>query len=186
MNQIKVIGPKYSPTLPEPRFCKQKIPKRITTAAVGMKYFTKLGLVMARRKGFSCSAVVCAPTSLTPSSAESTEIAGVITPSPNNKAVPKTPSRTSPLRCLRLRGWLGSCGWAASTFLAANLSWAEASETRVMMPPSPSSFASIMKRTYLMVTTQVSAQIIIDRAGMMTCSGVAPALMPLRRHSRKA
>jgi len=61
------------PTRPVPIFWSQKMPVRISTAAVGMKYFRNCGLSGPCRRSLA---------SLTPSRAETTEIAGVITPSP--------------------------------------------------------------------------------------------------------
>ena len=55
-----------------------------------------------------------------------------------------------------------------------------------MMPPSPSSLASMMNNTYLTVTTQMRDQMIIETAGTTICSADAPAWRPFRRHSRKA
>ena len=60
-------------SLPVPIFCSQKIPPRIRIAAVGMKYFRNSGPSGPWRRSLA---------SLTPSKAETTEIAGVMTPSP--------------------------------------------------------------------------------------------------------
>lgn len=78
-----------------------------------------------------------------PSSAERTEITGVMSPSPYSKADPKSPARTSP----RLK-------------LASRFLWSRASIAKT--PPSPSSSARMMNKAYLMLTTNMSDQKIRD------------------------
>jgi len=63
-NQTSVIGPKNLPMPVVPRFCTAKSPNRMTRV-IGITAFLKLGETTSR-----------------PSTAESTEIAGVMTPSP--------------------------------------------------------------------------------------------------------
>ena len=63
-NQTAMIGPKAAPMRAVPSGCTANSPARMTTAH-GSTYCSKLGAAMLR-----------------PSSAESTEIAGVIAPSP--------------------------------------------------------------------------------------------------------
>ena len=63
-NQIKVMGPKNLPMPAVPRFCTQNKPNKITSVS-GMTYFLNVGEMTSR-----------------PSTADSTEMAGVITPSP--------------------------------------------------------------------------------------------------------
>ncbi len=77
-----------------------------------------------------------------PSTAESTEIAGVIMLSPKKSAAPKTPSPAS-RNFVRPR--------------SPSPSW-RICEIRAMMPPSPSLSALITKPTYLTVTISVTAQ----------------------------
>ncbi len=83
-----------------------------------------------------------ASTCLSPSSAESTEMAGVIIASPQNSAAPATPMRK-----------------AAVVGLPSAV-WASAFSDR--MPPSPLLSACIRNSTYLPVTTISSAQTISD------------------------
>ena len=78
-----------------------------------------------------------------PSTALSTEIDGVITPSPKNSAAPNSPAHM--IQRLRPRA------------AARN-----ASTIKARMPPSPRLSARISTRTYLMVTTSISAQAIND------------------------
>ncbi len=73
-----------------------------------------------------------------PETAESTEIAGVIMPSPKNSDAPKIPSVTS------------------STMLRTLWRWQSAA--RAMMPPSPRLWARMMKPAYLIETTIISDQ----------------------------
>jgi hypothetical protein len=85
----------------------------------------------------------CRPGAATsrPSTAPSTEIAGVITPSPKNSEAPKMPrmpttyAERDPLRSVR---WVSAIS--------------------AMMPPSPSLSARMMMVTYFSVTTMFSAQ----------------------------
>ena len=63
-NHNTVIGPKNLPMPPVPRFCTKNRPNS-TTSVIGTTYCLKAGETTSR-----------------PSTAESTEIAGVITPSP--------------------------------------------------------------------------------------------------------
>ena len=83
-----------------------------------------------------------ASTCLSPSSADSTEIAGVMIASPENSAEPATPSRKTIV--VRLPSAL----------------WASAFSDR--MPPSPLLSACIRNSTYFAVTTISSAQMISD------------------------
>ena len=63
-NQTKVMGPKNLPMPAVPRFCTQNSRNRITKVS-GITDFLKAGEMISR-----------------PSTAESTEMAGVMTPSP--------------------------------------------------------------------------------------------------------
>jgi hypothetical protein len=64
MNHTSVIGPKNLPMPPVPRFCTANRPNRITSVS-GITYCLNAGETTSR-----------------PSTADSTEIAGVMTPSP--------------------------------------------------------------------------------------------------------
>ena len=80
-------------------------------------------------------------TSFRPSIADSTEIAGVMTPSPYSSDAPITPSSTS-------TGSLApSATWSAAT-----------SDSSARMPPSPSLSARSTKTTYFSDTITISAQ----------------------------
>ena len=72
-NHIKVIGPKNFPMTAEPCLCTAKRATKIPIL-IGMMNRSKAGVAMER-----------------PSTAESTEIAGVIIPSPKNKEAPTKP-----------------------------------------------------------------------------------------------
>jgi hypothetical protein len=63
-NQINVTGPKTAPTPAVPRFCTRKSPDKIATV-IGSTHGSRVGAANSR-----------------PSTALSTEIAGVMTPSP--------------------------------------------------------------------------------------------------------
>ena len=78
----------------------------------------------------------------TPWTAPSTEIAGVIMPSPKNSAAPKIPSVTS------------SVPW--TTLLRRS------SAVSAMIPPSPRLCARMMKPAYLIDTMIIKAQKIRD------------------------
>ncbi len=62
-NQTTITGPNSRPTLPVPRYCSANNPTRMTSV-IGTTRFATPGV------------------SLSPSTAERTEIAGVMTPSP--------------------------------------------------------------------------------------------------------
>ena len=72
-NQTTMTGPNRRPTLPVPRDWSAKSPTRMTSVA-GTTKFAASGL------------------NFSPSIAERTEIAGVMTPSPYSNAAPITPS----------------------------------------------------------------------------------------------
>jgi hypothetical protein len=87
---------------------------------------------------------------LRPSIADSTEIAGVITPSPKNSAAPNRPM---PTNTMRRRDWPGSPR--------------RLSASSAMMPPSPWLSARMMKAMYFSDTMMVSDQKISDRMPRM-------------------
>ena len=73
-----------------------------------------------------------------PSTAEVTEIAGVIMPSPKNSPAPRRPSVTSAAARGTLRRWMSALS--------------------AMMPPSPRLWARMMNPAYLIETSMISAQ----------------------------
>ena len=83
-----------------------------------------------------------------PSTADSTEIAGVIKPSPYSSAVPNTPSVTTP----------------AATLDTAWPSGGITNDVNARMPPSPWLSARITVARYLMQITMTSAQNATDAA----------------------
>ena len=132
-----MIGPKNAATPAVPRLCARNSRTRITTVA-------------GRTKRAS-SASTC----LSPSSAESTDIAGVMIASPENSDEPATPKRKmSVVRC--------------PTAIRA-------SAISDRMPPSPLLSAIIRNRTYFAVTTISSAQMIRETIPMTSC-GARPDL----------
>ena len=119
-----MIGPKNAATPAVPRLWTVNSTMRMITVAGNM------------------NGASSASTCLRPSSAESTEMAGVMIASPENKAAPATPIRNATI--VRL----------------PNAIWASAlSES---MPPSPLLSACIRNSTYFAVTTISSAQMISD------------------------
>ena len=123
-NHTTMMGPKNFPSAPVPRLWMAKSAARMPTVA-GTTYGLR-------------------PSSATPrpSMAESTEIAGVMTPSPNNSALPAMTRRlTSPIDPP-----------------GASRKRAGKSVSSAMMPPSPRLSACINSATYLTVTTSVSDQ----------------------------
>ena len=96
-----------------------------------------------------------------PSMAESTEMAGVMMPSPKSSAAPTmTSTATSPIRPT-----------------GAGPSFGDTRASRAMMPPSPSLSARIRTARYFTVTTRVRLQTMSDttpktfsRSGARPCS----------------
>src|SRR5689334_10562950 len=89
----------------------------------------------------------------TPSTADSTEIAGVITESPKNSDAPMTPSARIHV-CLPEKPALTS-------------------DISDSVPPSPLLSALVTKKTYLMVTVMVSAQTMSDSSPSTSSASVA-------------
>ena len=118
-----MIGPNSSPTRAVPRAWSMNSPIRMPIASGSTKR------------------PMPASTVLSPSTADSTEIAGVIMLSPKNRAVANTPSSTSPRVQRR-----SPCAER------------EISASSARLPPSPLLSARMMIATYLIVTT-----IIIDQ-----------------------
>ena len=87
----------------------------------------------------------CGETISSPSSAESTETAGVMMPSPKNRQAPEMPTKARMTRSRSL----------------ATPRWARA--IRARMPPSPRLSARMTSMTYLTVTTRINDQKISER-----------------------
>ncbi len=117
-----MTGPNSRPTASVPRFWTANSPTRMTIAA---------GMTNGARPGFTVSR---------PSTAESTETAGVIIASPKKSAVAAIPSRTKPPVHLP----------------PPSERWMSASSAR--LPPSPLLSARRMMPTYLTVTISISDQ----------------------------
>ncbi len=127
-NHSSMTGPNSAPTLAVPRFCTKKR-RNSTSSATGMTKGLSTGVATSR-----------------PSTAESTEIAGVTMPSPKNIAAPRMPT------IMIQRSWRG-----------LPLASASASAMSAMMPPSPRLSARMMKVTYFTATTTSSAHRISER-----------------------
>lgn len=122
-NHRIMMGPKNLPTTSVPLRCTRN---RIVmmTAPIGTTYRLSPGRTTSR-----------------PSTADMTEMAGVITLSPKNSDAPMTPRSMTTLQRLPPLG----TPWRTSAASA-------------MMPPSPSLSARSTKSTYLIVTMMVSDQ----------------------------
>ena len=118
-----MMGANTAPTLAVPRFCTANSNTMIT-AEIGTIQWSSAGAMISR-----------------PSTAPSTEMAGVMTPSPKKSAAPNSPSMTIHQR---------------ARWLERTLRWASA--VSAMMPPSPLLSARMMKPAYLTDTTRTSAQ----------------------------
>jgi hypothetical protein len=136
-NQSKVTGPKNRPTVAVPKRCAANSAVS-TTSVNGTTQRCSAGAATSR-----------------PSTADSTEMAGVMTPSPKKIAVPKMPSSKS------LRRSTGR------SFTAC-----EASASIAISPPSPLLSARRINTTYFSETTTVSVQNTNDRMPRML-SGVS-------------
>ena len=126
-NHTIMIGPNTRPIAAVPFRCTRKRPIKMMIAA-GKTYASRLGAAM-----------------VVPSTAASTEIAGVITPSPYSSAAPNSPKITYTHRRPRATG---------------SLPVASADSARI--PPSPSLSARITSERYLMVITITSDQNITE------------------------
>ncbi len=130
-NQTTMIGPNIAATLAVPRLCAANNPIRMMTVS---------GATNSPNAGLA---------SFSPSTADSTEIAGVITESPRNMEAPITPRmKTNAVRLPSAR---------------------VASAVSESVPPSPLLSARSRMRTYLRVTVMMSAQ---------TMSESTPSTMP--------
>ncbi len=116
-------------------------PNKKPTAPVPKRWPAKSRIRMARESGTTrCERLGL--TTFRPPTAEVTEMAGVIIPSPKNSAAPKIPNVVSTAtRPIRLR-----C----------------TSAVRAMIPPSPRLWARMMKPAYLTETTIISVQKMSD------------------------
>ena len=133
LNQTNMTGPNSLPTVLVPRFCIENS-AMITTTVIGITYGCSDGAAISK-----------------PSTADSTEIAGVITPSPKNSAAPNKPSA---MIHQRIRGCLTPrC----------------ASDINAMMPPSPLLSARMMKVAYFTLTTRISDQKISESTPNTLC-----------------
>jgi hypothetical protein len=122
-NHTTITGPKNLPTLAVPWRCTMN--STVSTSNV-------MGTTQRCSPGAATSR---------PSTAESTEMAGVMTPSPKKMAVPNTPTNRSRLR---------SAGRSATAV--------EASASIAMRPPSPLLSARRIKATYFSPTMTVRVQ----------------------------
>ena len=138
-----MIGPKKAAIPAVPRLCTRNSRIRITIVA---------GSTKGARFGDIC---------LRPSSAESTEIAGVMIASPENSADPATPMKKM------------------SSVRLPSARWASAISDR--MPPSPLLSACIRNSTYLAVTVTISAQTISETTPITSNGAMPPSLMWLRQ-----
>ena len=126
-NQIKVTGPNKLPTVAVPYFWITKRQNRIATA---------IGIMNCFSAGVAISI---------PSTADNTEIAGVMTDSPINMQAPSMP------RIIKRK----------YSFVPL-LTERSANAIKDKTPPSPLLSARITNKTYLKVTTKIKAQIIIE------------------------
>ena len=123
-NQTSMIGPNMRPNEPVPRRWIRKRATMITTVIGTTKLSIEDEIVSV------------------PSTADSTEIAGVIMLSPKNSAAPNTPR---PASTNFVRPWTSLPIWRIC-------------EISAMIPPSPSLSALITRPTYLTVTISVTDQ----------------------------
>jgi hypothetical protein len=122
-NQPTITGPNNRPTVAVPRLWTRNNATRIT-AAIGTTRCSSDGWTTSR-----------------PSTAESTEIAGVIIESPKNSDAPKMPTAISDP---------SAAGFAPERRTSSAIS--------AMIPPSPSLSARMTNTTYSSVTTIMTAQ----------------------------
>src|SRR5688572_21047438 len=142
-NQTIMMGPKTRPIPAVPFFCNQKTPSKITQVSGTTQSF---------------SALVATPN---PSTALSTEMAGVITPSPYSRAAPKMTSAAVHEI------------WVVACFVLGGMSASSAN-----MPPSPLLSAFMMKVRYLPAITMMSDQTMSDRTPKMLSWVGATACSP--------
>ena len=126
-NHSSITGPNNLPNLCVPLLCIRNRPIRIATTS---------GTTSGAKRGVS---------TVRPSTADKTVMAGVSMPSPKNSANPIMAPMPMVAFTLRVRPWL-RCASAASA----------------RVPPSPLLSARMMIKTYFIVTTRISAQKIIE------------------------
>ena len=126
-NHTAMTGPKTRPTRPVPHHCTANS-TTMTTTLIGRTYCCNSGVDTSR-----------------PSTADSTEIAGVMTPSPKNRQAPAMPISVSALR------------------MPVPTDTRCASAISARMPPSPRLSACMTSITYFTVTISTSDQKISDR-----------------------
>ena len=130
VNQAIITGLNTLAMPAVPRCCTANRPIRMTT---------EIGITQSATAGVATSK---------PSTADSTDTAGVIRPSPYRRAVPNTPSVTTP----------------AATFDTVWPSGGITNDVRARMPPSPWLSARMTCHRYLSEMTMISAQNAIDAA----------------------
>ncbi len=121
INQTSITGPKARPMLPVPRRC------------------TKNSAAMMTSEIGTTAGPMPESTTSSPATAESTEMAGVITPSPKNSPAPTMPTIPSAAR------------------VESDFATRCASAISAIIPPSPLLSARITKVTYFRVTVMMSA-----------------------------
>ena len=126
-NQSSITGPKIAPIFAVPRFWTMKRPTRIAMV---------MGMTYARKTGVAISS---------PSTALSTEMAGVIIPSPYSSDAPNRPTSTS--ICRRRRA-VGDAGVTSAV--------------SAIIPPSPPLSARITNTRYFTEMTRMSAHTMSD------------------------
>ncbi len=116
-------------------------PNTVLTRAVPKRWKKKRPMMMITVIG-TTQLASCGSTTSTPSTADRTEIAGVMIASPKNSAAPITPIATiQPVRLVKVE---------------------RTSDISDSTPPSPLLSARVTKNTYLIDTVMVSAQAIRD------------------------
>ena len=126
-------------------------PKTFPIFDVPLRWARKSAVRIARATGTTYVAMVGKATSR-PSTAESTEMAGVMTESPKNSAAPKTPRRAT-AEAIRP-------GFKLRRTLVA----------RARIPPSPSLSARSTKQTYFRVTMRMSTQMMQEMTPVTSSS----------------
>ena len=142
-NQTSMMGPNTIPILP--------VPKRSTANKAEIRV-SEIGIMKGSRSGES---------TFKPSTALSTEMAGVIMLSPKNKAAPKAPAKVTIQRAPE-----------------PSRMPLETREVSAKMPPSPLLSARMMMNTYLIITTSTKAQLMSDKTPSTVCDISAPAAPP--------
>ena len=148
-NHSAITGPNTVPICWVPRYCTRNRPSSTATEI-----------------GITASSKVCEMT-FSPSTAESTEMAGVMQPSPKNSAAPTMPSMETSQRPRGVRA----------------TRWAKAMRAR--MPPSPRLSARSTKKTYFTVTVSSSDQMMRDSTPKISPRST-PSAAKCSREARRA